>query len=63
MWATIYTRIDFSQDVIIHDTWNEAVNMARQFRDYDEVMKVCIYDPEGNLIATFTNYGSDQSVL
>ena len=63
MWATIYTRDDFSQDIIVHDTWNEAVTMARQFRDYPEILKCCIYDPEGNLIATFTNYGCDTSVL
>ena len=63
MWSTIYTLMDSSQEVILHDTWNEAVTMARQFRNYYEVFKVCIYNPEGNLIATFTNYGSDQSIL
>ena len=63
MWATIYTRIDLSQDVIIHDTWNEAVTTARQFRNYNDVLRVEIYDPEGRLIATFTNYGSDKALL
>ena len=63
MWTTIYTRDDFSQDILLHDTWVEAVEMARQFRDYPEILKVCIYDSNGLLIATFTNYGNDQSVL
>ena len=65
MWTTIYTRDDFSQDILLHDTWVEAVSMARQFRDYPEILKTCIYDAEGNLIATFTNYGngSDKSLL
>lgn len=63
MWSCIYTRIDFTQDIITHENWNEAVTTARQFRDYNEVLKVEIIDPEGRLIATFTNYGSDKSLL